>query len=513
MTTTNTTPLALEYKGITKSFFGVQVLKGVTFSLRPGSALGLVGENGAGKSTMMNVLGGVLPADGGSFVVAGQPYAPKSPQDARANGIAFIHQELNLFGNLSIAENIFLTNFPRKARVPLLSFLLPSIDRKEIQERTRKLLLAVDLQVEPTAKVETLSPGERQLVEIAKALAFDARVVIFDEPTTSLTSKECERLFSLIEKLKGEGRSVIYISHVLQDVRRLCEDFVILRDGEVVAQGPREDFSMERMVSLMVGRKLEQLFPTRTTTASGKPLLEVKGLSQPGVIENVGFTLHKGEVLGVAGLMGSGRSELARILFGLDKSASGTVVLDGNAYTERSPSESIARGMAFLTESRREEGLLMDADVRENVALAALPRFSAKGLVNVAKLSPLVDSGSSAVGLSDTKIQGGAVKTLSGGNQQKVVLAKWLLTSPSVFILDEPTRGIDVGAKADIYGLINELVGRGAGALVISSEIEELIGICDRILVMRKGEVAGVVDKAHFDREAILRMAFGGGVA
>lgn len=506
--TTTHTPLALQYQGISKSFFGVPVLKGVTFSLRAGHALGLVGENGAGKSTLMNILGGVLTPDGGGITVGGQAYAPKKPKDARARGIAFIHQELNLFANLSIAENIFLTGFPTKGLARLFA-----INRNEINERTRKLLTSVQLAAQPTAKVETLSPGERQLVEIAKALAFDARVVIFDEPTTSLTARECERLFSLIEKLKAEGRSVIYISHALQDVRRLCEDFLILRDGEVVAEGPREDFTLDHMVSLMVGRKLEQLFPLRNAAPQATPLLQVSGLSQPGVLENVGFRLHKGEVLGVAGLMGAGRSEMARILFGLDPAQRGDVVLDGKPFANRTPSACIARGMAFLTESRREEGLLMDADVRENVAMASLPRFARHGMIPQAQMLTKVEAAARSVGLAEAKIASGAAKTLSGGNQQKVVLAKWLLTDPSVLILDEPTRGIDVGAKAEIYTLINALVARGAGVLMISSELEELIGMCDRILVMRRGEVAGVVDKVHFDREAILRMAFGGDVS
>ncbi len=501
---------ALQYQDITKSFFGVPVLKGVSFSLKPGHALGLVGENGAGKSTLMNILGGVLQPDGGRLMVAGQPFAPRSPMDARARGIAFIHQELNLFANLSVAENIFLTAFPRKSWLPFV----PSIDKKAIAERTRALLEAVQLPVAPHARVESLSPGERQLVEIAKALAFDAKVVIFDEPTTSLTTRECERLFALIETLKSEGRSVVYISHALQDVMRLCEDLVVLRDGEVVAQGPRQEFSMDRMVSLMVGRQLQQLFPERTTHPLPESVLEVKSLSQPGVIKNVSLSLRKGEVLGVAGLMGSGRSEMARILFGLDPASAGEVVLNGKPYATRTPQQSIARGMAFLTESRREEGLLMEADVRENVGLASLRRFvGSTGAVNAAALSARVDAVARGVGIAEAKLAGGAVKTLSGGNQQKVVLAKWLLTEPSVFILDEPTRGIDVGAKSEIYGLINELVGRGAGVLMISSELEELIGMCDRILVMHKGEVAGVVDKANFAREAILRLAFGGGMA
>lgn len=506
--------LVLQCQDVTKSYFGVRVLAGVSFSLAPGRALGLIGENGAGKSTLMNILGGVTQPDGGRLSVCGTPYAPKSPTEARAHGIAFIHQELNLFPNLSIAENIFLTGFPHAKRVPPWARLLAPIDRRRNAALTRTLLASVDLDVSPDARVDTLCPGERQLVEIAKALAFDARIVIFDEPTTSLTARECERLFGLIERLKREGRSVIFISHALEDVRRLCEDVVVLRDGEVVGQGPREAYPLDRMVSLMVGRKLEQLFPHRGTTPTDEPVLEVKDLAQPGVVDGISFTLRRGEVLGIAGLMGAGRSELARILFGLEPAALGQVVLSGAPFGHRSPAACIARGMGFLTENRRDEGLLMDADVRENVSLAALPRFSARaGLLDGAALAAEVDAIALAVGIPASKLEGAAVKTLSGGNQQKVVLAKWLLTEPDVFILDEPTRGVDVGAKSEIYALINHLVGRGAGVLMISSELEELIGMCDRIVVMHKGTVTGEFRKESFQREEILRQAFGGGLS
>jgi len=497
---------ALSYKGIRKSFFGVEVLKGVSFDLAPGRVLGLVGENGAGKSTMMNLLGGVLQPSGGSLELAGQPYAPKTPLDARAKGVAFIHQELNLFSNLSVAENIFISELPR--RWPFLPF----VDQRIVREKTAALLKAVELDVSPDTLVEALSPGERQLVEIAKALSIDARVVIFDEPTTSLTARETERLFALIEKLRAEGRAIIYISHALEDVMRLCDDIVVLRDGSVVGSGTRETFTIARMVSLMVGRSLEQMFPERKhePQRDAQPRLSVRGLSQPGVVENISFDLLQGEVLGVAGLMGSGRSELARILFGLDPCSAGEVQLSGQPFAQRTPSACIERGMAFLTESRREEGLMMDAPIRDNAALAALKAFSRKpgGFLAGAPLRARVDEVSASVSLAQNKISGpGAVKTLSGGNQQKVVLAKWLLTKPKVLILDEPTRGIDVGAKLEIYMLIEQLVAGGTSVLVISSELEELIGLCDRILVMSRGEIAGQMERKDFDREEILKMA------
>jgi ribose transport system ATP-binding protein len=451
----------------------------------------------------MNILGGVLRPDGGRLRLGGQDYAPSSPMDAARQGVAFIHQELNLFSNLSVAENIFLTGFPKR---------FGAVDRKRLRARTVELLRAVELDVAPDTLVETLSPGERQLVEIAKALSVDARVVIFDEPTTSLTARETERLFALIEKLRGEGRSMIYISHALQDVMRVCDDILVLRDGESVAFGPKTDFTIERMIALMVGRDLAQLFPARETHPRPEPLLEVKGISQPGIVEDITFTLRRGEVLGVAGLMGSGRTELARILFGLDPHARGIIELDGKPLSPE-PRTCIQRGLAFLTESRREEGLLMDAPIIENVGLASLPGHAGKGLglLDGKRLGDAVTGVCREVRIADAKLRGGAVKTLSGGNQQKVVLAKWLLTKPSVFILDEPTRGIDVGAKHEIYRLINELVATGAGVLLISSELEELIGMCDRIMVMCRGEIAGTLDRAAFDREAILRYALGGG--
>lgn len=493
----------LEYENVRKSFFGVEVLHGIGFTLEAGRVLGLVGENGSGKSTAMNILGGVHPMNSGAIRIDGRPYAPRRPRDAQDAGIAFIHQELNLFENLSIEENLFVGGFPRRGR------LLPLIDRADIRTRTRAALEAVDLEHAPSTPVMRLSQGERQLVEIAKALNADAKIIIFDEPTTSLTRRETERLFEIIGRLRARGIAMIYISHILGDVLTLCDDVVVLRDGAVVGGGPAEEMTVERMISAMVGRKIDQLFPPRHTAPSADPVLEVEGLSEPGIVKDIGFTLHRGEVLGVSGLMGSGRSELARILFGLDPHATGRIRLDGAPLDRPTPAICMNRGMAFLTEDRRAEGLLMEASITDNVALPSLNDRAAGWLrlIQRTRLGDDVHRAADEVRINRTDYEGTLVRTLSGGNQQKVVLAKWLMRAPSVFILDEPTRGIDVGAKFEIYKLINDLVGAGAGVLFISSEMEELIGMCDRILVMAHGEIRGVHNHADFDGERLLESA------
>jgi ribose transport system ATP-binding protein len=497
----------LKIEGVGKRFFGVRVLSDVSFSLGRGRILGLVGENGAGKSTLMNVLGGVLPADSGRVVLAGADHAPKNPAEAARAGIAFIHQELNLFHNLSIAENLFLAEFPRR-RIAGISL----IDRRAVREKTRALLTEVGLEQAPETLIEHLAPGERQLVEVAKALAIDARVIILDEPTTSLTSPEAERLFEIVARLRARGISMIYISHQLGDVLRLCDDVVVLRDGEVQAAGPADQFDAQRMIAQMIGRSMDRLFPPRTATPPTRPVLEVRALSQPGIVRRISFTLHAGEVLGIAGLMGAGRTELTRILFGLDPFKEGEVRLLGRSLGHASPAARVRRGLALVTEDRRREGLLMEASVAENAALAALPSFSRwRGLVDRRRLHSALNAAVRSLAIGAAAIDRQAVKTLSGGNQQKVVLAKWLLNKPSVFILDEPTRGIDVGAKFEVHRIINDLAAAGVGVLLISAELEELMGMCDRILVMRKGEITARAERAGFDREALLRAALGEG--
>jgi len=504
--TTNNALLSLQ--GIEKSFFGVQVLKGVSFSVPTGGMVGLVGENGAGKSTLVNILGGNLQPEAGNLRFAGVDYAPQNPQDAARSGIAFIHQELNLFPNLSIAENIFLTRFPRVSATPF-------IQRGEMNERAAELLREVGLEIPPHRLVETLSAGERQLVEIAKALSIEAKLIIFDEPTTSLSERETARLFALIARLRASGLAMIYISHTLADVLRLCDDIVVLRDGEVVGSGAAKTLTTEKLVSLMVGRTMSQLFPERRDEAAGSearvPILEVRDVSQPGVVENISFTLRRGEVLGLSGLMGAGRSELARILFGLDPREHGEVRLAGEVLNRLSPRHLIERGVAFLTENRRSEGLCLDAAVADNLALVTLPQHGRTPLRWLLRDSwqAAVTHIRSVVQLDAKTSDTQAVRTLSGGNQQKVVLGKWLLSKPKVLILDEPTRGIDVGAKLEIYRLIHELADQGAGVLVISSEMEELMGLCDRILVMRSGRLVDDLPRAQFDRERILAAALG----
>jgi ribose transport system ATP-binding protein len=498
--------ILLEYEDIEKSFFGVRVLSKVRFALREGHILGLVGENGAGKSTLVNILGGVIRADAGRIRFQGREYAAARPADAFRQGIAFIHQELNLFTNLDVAENIFIAGFPVR-RIAGIRW----IDAKTMRTRARGLLDSVGLQMPCDTLVERLSQGERQLVEIAKALSLDARLIILDEPTTSLTTRESERLFALMLQMRARGISMIYISHNLGDVFRLCDDIVVVRDGQVVDSGPSDHFTENRVISLMVGRSLEQYYPPRSRGAAGEVALEVSGLSQPGIVENVGFKLKRGEVLGISGMMGAGRSELARILFGLDPCVRGEIAVNGVRISSRTPRASVRNGMAFLTENRREEGLLMEASVADNIALVCLPSFAGthSGLLNLPSLGGEVSRAASTLGIRSVSLDRQKARTLSGGNQQKLVLAKWLLAGPSVFILDEPTRGIDVGAKHEVYKIINDIAEKGAGVIFISSEIEELMGMCDRILVMSAGEVTACVGRADFDREQILRSALG----
>jgi len=496
----------LEIHGLSKSYFGSTALGDVSLSVPRGCVLGLIGENGAGKSTLMNILGGVTRPDSGTLTLNGNSYQPRTPSDAARAGIAFIHQELNLFGNLSVLDNLLIGGFPSFGRTPL-------INGRQAHRRARDMLAAVDLSVSVHTPVDRLSPGEKQLVEIARALGGEPGLIIFDEPTTSLTAKECQRLFDLIARLRGEERTIIYISHNLSHVSKLADEIAVLRDGRLVRQGPAQAFTLDRMISDMVGRDMSQMFPPRRSQVSSSLALEVRGLSQPGLVHNICLQLFRGEILGLFGLMGSGRSELARILFGLDPFSSGCIMIHGQKTLRTSPTRSIKHKLGFVTEDRREEGLLMEADVLDNIALAALPRHSGGGplqLVKRGKLRHHVHDLVQSLRIKTDAIQGQNVQYLSGGNQQKVVIAKWLLTQPEVLILDEPTRGIDVGAKHEVYRLMNDLATQGTGILCISSELEELVGTCDRILVMGNGEIQSAFLREQFDEEAILRAAFQG---
>jgi ABC-type sugar transport system ATPase subunit len=494
----------VEFDHVSKSFFGAQALSEVTFSVEKGHTLGLIGENGAGKSTLMNILGGVFPQDQGTIRLYGKQYNPSCPADATRAGIAFIHQELNLFTNLSIADNLYIDGFPRLGKSPF-------IDKRRLYKRATELLSSVDLHVSAATQVEMLTPGERQLVEIARALGRDARVIIFDEPTTSLTTVETKRLFDIIKRLQDQKRTIIYISHTLEDVLQVSDSIAVLRDGSLVSTGSVSKYSVDRMISDMVGRRIEQIFPARSTTPGSVAVMEVNGVTQPGIVSDISFKLHEKEVLGIFGLMGSGRSELARIIFGLDSYKTGQISIRSNDAASSSPAASIRNGLAFVTENRHQEGLLMEAAVSDNLDLPSLQKFTMFGparIINRSQSLKFANRIAKTLRIKSGPIHTQKVKNLSGGNQQKVVIGKWLLAEPSVLILDEPTRGIDVGAKYEVYGTINKLAKEGVGILYISSELEELTGMCDRILVMSNGEIRAEFARPDFDQEKILQAAF-----
>ncbi|OHB63632.1 MAG: ABC transporter [Planctomycetes bacterium RBG_13_50_24] len=496
----------IEFDRISKSFFGARALSEVSFSVGKGRTLGLIGENGAGKSTLMNILGGVFTQDEGTIRLSGKQYNPSCPADATRAGIAFIHQELNLFTNLSVADNLFIDGFPRIGR-------LPFIDKRRLHKRAAELLSFVDLHVSAGTPVEMLTPGERQLVEIAGALSRDARVIIFDEPTTSLTAAERKRLFDIIKRLQDQGRTIIYISHTLEDVLQVSDAIAVLRDGCLVNTGPVRKYSVDRMIADMVGRRIEQMYPARSTIPGSAAVLEVEGVTQPGIVRDISIKLHEKEVLGIFGLMGSGRSELARIIFGLDSCRTGRISIRGKDATGSSPAASIRKGMAFVTENRHQEGLLMEAAVSENLDLPSLRKFTRLGparIIDRSRALKFANRIAETLRIKSGPIHTQKVRNLSGGNQQKVVIGKWMLAEPGVLILDEPTRGIDVGAKYEVYGTINKLAEGGVGILYISSELEELTGMCDRILVISNGEIRAEFARPDFDQEKILQAAFSG---
>jgi len=450
----------------------------------------------------MNLVGGNLMPDSGTMLVDGSPYAPASVRDAERRGIAFIHQELNLFPNLTIAENLFLRAMPRNAA--------GLVNRSELRRRTTDLLREVDLDLAPETLVERLSPGERQLVEVTKALQLDARIVIFDEPTTSLTPRETALLFNLIARLKAAGKAVIYISHILGDIAAIADDVAVLRDGRLVATGPKADFPAARMINLMLGRDIDQLYPPHEAAVQTETLLETRGLSLPGVVKDISFTLQRGEILGVFGLMGSGRTELARLLFGLDRLKSGEIRIAGEVQPRMTPRRAIGAGMAFITEDRRAEGLMMNMPLADNIALASLNVFGDRfGFIDAERLTVSVREFATALQVKSGNLDRQAARSLSGGNQQKVVVAKWLMAQPTIFLMDEPTRGIDVASKYEIYAIIQSLAVKGSGIVLISSEIEEAMAMADRILVLRGGEMAGAFIRSAFTKDAILRAAFG----
>ncbi len=493
----------LVLKEINKGFFGAKVLHEVDLEVREGEILGLVGENGAGKSTLMNILGGVLPQDSGSMELRGQPFSPANPKEADKAGIAFIHQELSLFSNLTVAENMFIDNLP--------TGLLGAVQFEKMRTKAREYIDQFGVHTTPDTKVETLSMGIRQTIEITKALIKNAEIIIFDEPTTSLSQIEKDNLFKIIAQLKQQGVTIIYISHILEDVFALCDRIAVLRDGYMIGMSTKDQLVKSQVIKMMVGREMSQVYPT-VEKSIGEVVYSVRNISRGELVHDISFDLHKGEIVGLFGLMGAGRTELVRCLFGVDSIDSGEIAFKGKRFRQISPQFCIHNGIAFVTEDRRQEGLLMPKSVKENIVLAKLPDLiGAFGSLNSKKEDHEADLVIKELNVKVQEKNKTQAKNLSGGNQQKVVISKWILKNPSMFIMDEPTRGVDVGAKYEIYTIINNMAKEGATVLFISSEMEELMGVCDRIMVMNKGRIAADIPRCDYSQEQIISYAIGGG--
>ncbi len=485
----------LGFHAIAKSFGPVPVLHGVSFDLQAGRAVGLLGENGAGKSTLMKILAGYEAPSGGELQIDGEAVHFDGPRAAEARGIAMIHQEFALAEDLTIAQNIFLGHELRRG----LLFL----DDQAMNARAVDLLQQVGLHCSPTALVRALSLAEKQRVEIAKALQRQARVLVMDEPTATLTPTEAEALFTLIKRLKADGVTLIYISHKLDEVERLTDEIVVMRDGRFVHRAPTSSVSRAQMASLMVGRELSDLFPPRSPRPDAAPLLRVDRLSVPGWAHEVSFEVAPGEILGFAGLVGAGRTELFEGLLGLRPGATGYVEMAGQAVRIRTPREAAALGLTYLSEDRKGKGLHIDFGLRENLTLMTLPAWL-KPAEETAALKRAVDEFGIRLGSLDVR-----AGSLSGGNQQKLALAKVLHPKPRVVVLDEPTRGVDVGAKRELYGLIQGLAAQGLAVIVVSSELMELIGLCHRIAVLRAGRLQTIVDAEGATEEQLIAHATG----
>ncbi|MGQ9473291.1 MAG: sugar ABC transporter ATP-binding protein [Candidatus Caldatribacteriaceae bacterium] len=492
----------LEIRNIRKSFPGVQALKGVTFCVRGGEIHGLVGENGAGKSTLMNILGGVLQPDSGEILIDGNKVSIPNPHEAQRLGIAFIHQEPTLFSFLSIARNIFISNLPLNTG--------GRIDFSTLYKRSSELLARVGLDKDPRVLVKDLTVAERQMVEIAKALSFESRIFVLDEPTSPLTDKEVENLFRIIRELKNRGETIIYISHRLNEIFEICDSVTVIRDGEVVDTMPVAQTNKLDLVRKMVGRELSTMFPKRNSPRVGKVVLQVEGLTKEPHFRNVSFSLREGEILGVFGLVGAGRSEVARTIVGDYHRDEGKVLLEGKKVYFSHPREAIAHGVGFLTEDRRGEGLAPEMEVYKNISMAIFWNQLRKGLnLDLRREKDISEEYIKELRIVTPTIYQEA-KNLSGGNQQKVVVAKWLCSQPKVLIVDEPTRGIDVGAKSEIYQIVANLAERGMGIIFISSEVEEILGMSDRILVMYEGELIANIPCEEANQEKIMYYATGG---
>lgn len=488
----------LEMIDVSKSFPGVQALKNVSFKLRPGTVHALMGENGAGKSTLMKCLVGLYQMNSGKVLIDGQEVHINNPLDAAKHGISMIHQELSPVTERSVAENLFLGRQPTKAKI--------FVDHKKMYKQAVQILRDLNIDIDPYQKMGNLTVAKMQMVEIAKAISCDSRIIVMDEPSSSLTTTEVKQLFQMIENVKKQGVAVIYISHKMDEIFRIADEVTVFRDGCMVGTDLVENFDIQSLIKLMVGRDLSAMFP-KVECPITDVAMEVRDLSAAGIFSNVNFDLRKGEILGFAGLVGAGRTEVLETLFGLRRKSAGTVKINGKIAEIKSPKDAMKHGMAMLTEDRRRTGIIPVSSVQDNIVVANLKKYVRKsGFISHRKISGDAAEYIQKIGIK-TPSKETRIQDLSGGNQQKVLVARWLLTQPDILFIDEPTRGIDVGAKAEIHSLVTKMAGEGKAVIMVSSEMPEILGMCDRVLVMHEGKQTGIVDRKQATQELIMEFA------
>lgn len=492
--------MQVKMNGIKKSFGNNHVLKGVNFSIEAGEVHALMGENGAGKSTLMNILTGIHKADAGEIQVNNEVVKYDDPSEAEGNGISFIHQEMNVWPDMTVVENLFMG----REITNKVGFL----KTKEMKKQARKVFEDLDVKINLDRPVESLSVGQQQMIEIAKSLLSDAEVIIMDEPTAALTEREISTLFNIIRTLTAKGVAIIYISHRMEEIFELSDRITVMRDGVSVGTKRTNETNNDEIVRMMVGRDLEDYYPEKGDTIR-EDFFEVRNLSRENEFENISFTVKSGEIVGFSGLMGAGRTEIMRSIFGIDQLDDGEIYLEGEQLQIKHPADAIQSGIGFLTENRKDEGLILDESIRENISLPSIDGFNKNLVIDWKAENEFTDMLGKRLGVRAANFEN-PVSSLSGGNQQKVVLAKWVGIGSKVLILDEPTRGVDVGAKREIYQLMNELAERGVAIIMVSSDLPEILGISDRVIVVHEGHIAGELNKEEATEEGIMTLATGG---
>lgn len=492
--------MEVKMKAVTKSFGTNSVLRGVDIDLNGGEIHALMGENGAGKSTLMNILTGLHAYDSGEIIIDGTETVYQNPKEAEEHGVSFIHQEMNTWPQMTVVENLFIGKEIKNK--------LGWLNTKEMEKKAKAVFEDLGIQLDLHLEVQTLSVGQQQMIEIAKALMTNAQVLIMDEPTAALTEREIETLFKIIMNLKQKGVAIIYISHRMEEIFKISDRITVMRDGVSIDTTMTKDTTVDEVVRKMVGRDLEDYYPEKTSKI-GEVIFETQHLSKKGIFENISFTVRAGEIVGFSGLMGSGRTEIMRAIFGIDTLDSGDIVFENETIKIKNPNNAIEKGIGFLTENRKDEGLILDYSIKENISLPSIDGFKKRGLIDTTAEKDFVQL---LMKRLNVKAQSAelAVSNLSGGNQQKVVLAKWIGIGSKVLILDEPTRGVDVGAKREIYQLMNELADRGVAIIMVSSDLPEVLGVSDRIIVVHEGTIAGELGKSEATEEKIMSLATGG---